>query len=622
MKDSMRILISGFILFSWIAGCAWAQETKVTASVGSDSVGLQDQFQFSITVSGKDSSDADPPRLQSVKGFTILSGPNVSTQFQWINGRTSNSRTFTYILLPELEGEFTIGPVEVRVGGKVFRTQQVRIRVTATSPRSSPVPKRSTRPFDPFDPFGAFGDEDDLRGSQPSADAIFVKAEPDRDTAYVGEQVTLVYRVYTQVGINGFQLEESPPLTGFWVEDLDVEKNPKGTRKIVNGREYLVFTLRKQALFPTATGKLKISPSLFAFSTETGGNLFRAFGPTETVYRRTQALTVDAKPLPSQGKPVGFGNAVGKFKLSASVDKNHVAAGEAVALQIKLEGQGNFKMIPDISLPEIQDLTIYSSNHTDAIHPSPSGRIEGSKLWEYAIVPKAPGRQTIPEISFSFFDPEQEKFETVSTPAITLEVSRGVDDGESSDLSGIGKQDLVRRGTDINFIKMSAGSLDQSGSPLHRSRWIWILAVIPLSVNVVIIIRQRRRYKINKNGDVVRSRRAKRNALRHLRSAEKEGNVDARRFYDQASAALSAYLSDRFNLTEIELTADTLERAFAPKAIQREVLEETRACLQECDFGRFISASASLEKRNGLSNRIRKNIDALERASAHSQVSL
>jgi hypothetical protein len=618
----MRILISVFMMFSWMAGSAWAQGTQVSASVSSDTVGVQDQFQFSITVSGSNSGDAEPPRLQSLKGFRVVSGPNVSTQFQWINGSSSSSKTFTYILLPEKEGQFAIDPVEVRAGGKTYKTQQIQIRVTATSPRNSTTPQRPNRSFDPFDPFGAFGDEEDFRGGQPSADAIFVKAELDRNSAYLGQQATLVYRVYTQVGISGFELQESPSLSGFWVEDLEVDKNPRGTRQTLNGREYLVFTLKKQALFPTATGKLKIPPSLFAFSTETAGSLFRAFGQTETVYRRTQELTLDAKPLPTLGRPANFSNAVGKFRLSGSVDKDHVGTGEAVALQIKLEGEGNFRMIPDIPFPETPDLTVYSSKHTDTIHPSPTGRIEGNKLWEYVIVPKAPGHQAIPEISFSFFNPDQEKFETVSTQAIGLEVSRGAENRESPDLSGIPKQDLVRRGTDINFIKMSAGNLQQSAVPLHRSLWIWILAAIPLSTNIGIFVYQKRQSKLSEHRDVVRSRRARRKALQRLKTAEKEGHADTRRFYDQASAALSAYLSDKFNLTEIDLTADTLERALAPKVIQHEILEETKACFQECDFGRFVSASGSREKMDGLSDRIRKNIDALERASTQSRVNL
>ena len=60
------------------------------------------------------------------------------------------------------------------------------------------------------------------------------------------------------------------------------------------------------------------------------------------------------------------------------------------------------------------------------------------------------------------------------------------------------------------------------------------------------------------------------------------------------------------------MTGDNLERALSEKSIPREIVEETRACLQECDFGRFVSASASAAKTRELSARIRKNIDAID----------
>jgi tetratricopeptide (TPR) repeat protein len=65
-------------------------------------------------------------------------------------------------------------------------------------------------------------------------------------------------------------------------------------------------------------------------------------------------------------------------------------------------------------------------------------------------------------------------------------------------------------------------------------------------------------------------------------------------------------------MVEIELTGDNLERALSEKSIPRDIVEETRACLQECDFGRFVSASAAAGKTRELSARIRKNIEALE----------
>jgi hypothetical protein len=51
------------------------------------------------------------------------------------------------------------------------------------------------------------------------------------------------------------------------------------------------------------------------------------------------------------------------------------------------------------------------------------------------------------------------------------------------------------------------------------------------------------------------------------------------------------------------------------KSIASGTVRETISCLQECDFGRFVSASSSDENMRSLAGRIGKAIDSLERAS-------
>ena len=589
------------------APCLRCQETQVTASVGSDTVGVEDQFQFAITVSGENSGDAEEPRISNLKGFQIVQGPSISTQFQWINGRSSNSKSFIYILLPEKEGQFTIDPVEVHVGNKTYKTQPLHVRVTS-APRNPSPPSRS--PLNPLSPF----DDEYSQREKLEGDSVFIKADLDRSTAYPGQQVTVTYRLYTRVGISGIQLQENPPLTGFWVEDLEVEKNPKATAQVINGREYQVFTIKKQALFATTTGKLTVPSSIFAISARTGGDFFDVFGRTETLYRRTQEVHLDVKPLPLAGQPADFNNAVGSFKLSSSIDKTEVSTGEAVAFRVKLEGQGNLKMIPDIPVPPFPDFTVYSSKRSDSYKQYGEDLIGGKKTWEYALVPKAPGRQTIPSLSFSFFDPEQEKYKTVTTLPLSLHVVRGSDNAVSiSGLSGSDKQNITRQGEDIHFIKLSAGNLENKDRHFYNNPWFYVIAFIPLAFNIVAFGYRRRQSRFAGDQDFARSQKAKRRALKQLKLAEKEGKSDARRFYDRAAAALSGYLADKFNMTEIQLTGDNLERTLSESLVQRETVEETRACLQECDFGRFVSASRSMDAMTELGSRIRKNIDALEK---------
>jgi hypothetical protein len=582
------------------------QDTLVTASVDNDSIGIQDQLQFSITVSGKEIGTVELLRQLPIKGFKIVSGPNISDQVQWINGQVSRSKSFGYILIPEKEGQFTIDPVEIRVRGKIYKTQPIQVRVTSAQRAQPQAPKR--KPFNPFDPFG----EESVQNRQLAGDAVMVKAELDKRSVYLGQQATLAYRIYTQVGVSGVQLRESPSLAGFWVEDIQLDKNPKPTRQVINGREYLVYTIKKQALFANKTGRLTIPSSAFAISARTGSDPFGMFGRDETLYRKTQELSLEVKPIPAEGRPSNFNNAVGTFTLAADIDKKQVATGEAVALHIKLAGQGNLKMIPDIQFPSLPDFTIYSSKRADNLRPFEQDQMGGDKTWEYIIVPKVPGSQTIPSFSFSYFNAEKNKYETAATPALALKVTRGADSAASPGLPVANKQDLKRRGSDINFIKLSSGELEKEEEPFYRQSWLYLILALPLLFNVGAFIYQRRRSLFFENADLARSRQAKRRALNQLKAAEKEGKSTPRRFYDLASSAFAGYLADKFNRTGIELTEDSIARALSEISAPHETIEETKACLRECDFGRFVCAAQSPEKMKNLSARIRKTIDSLE----------
>ena len=588
---------------------AAAQDLQVTASVSTDTIGIQDQFQLTITVTGSDSGLAQPPQLPRLEGFRVVAGPSLSTQFQWINGRSTRSKSFIYILLSEKEGQFTIDPIEVTVGSTTHRTQPIPVRVTSASRAPSP-PARTL----PADPFG-----EDLMGgprrNPPSGDEVFITAELDRATAYPGQQITLTYHLYTQVNVSGLQLEENPPLTGFWVENLDVESKPAGTRKIINGKEYLDYVVKKQALFPNAPGTLRIPSSTFAISVKTTGDIFGFFGHTETVYRKTKEATLDVKPLPTLGRPEGFANAVGSFTLADELSKSAVATGDAVSLRIKLAGTGNLKGIADLPLPSLPDLTIYPSKREDNVRPVAGNQIGGEKVWEYVIIPKVPGEHSIPPFSFSYFDPDLEAYRTVVTQPLPLKVERGSDtDSAVAGLSGISRRNLTRQGTDINFIKMSEGELAMRRQPLYRSSWFYLLAALPFLFNLgaFLVLKQRAR----RSGDAVLTRRrmARKLALARLRKAEKAGRAEPRRFYDEAARALSGYLADTFNLAEIAVTADTLERTMAEHAIGAETAQGAVAALQECDFGRFVSASQAPDRQAELSRRIRTIIETMERS--------
>jgi hypothetical protein len=181
-----------------------------------------------------------------------------------------------------------------------------------------------------------------------------------------------------------------------------------------------------------------------------------------------------------------------------------------------------------------------------------------------------------------------------------------------TDLAGVSKQVLTRQGSDINFIKLAADDLSSSGTPLYRSIWFFVAAAIPLAFNVAVVLYRRERSRQAVQVHLVRSRKARRRALQKLKKAVKESSSKPMRFYDEAAAALSGYLEDKFGLPDIALTGDTLERTLAEENVAPDTIQELKACLQECDFGRFVSASESPDKTAALAGRIRKLIESLE----------
>ena len=166
--------------------------------------------------------------------------------------------------------------------------------------------------------------------------------------------------------------------------------------------------------------------------------------------------------------------------------------------------------------------------------------------------------------------------------------------------------------TDHPYHAFSANDLALGQVPVYRATWFYLLAAIPLLGTLLALIIEKERSRQSINGALVRSRKARRKALARLKAAHKAGRADARRFYDEASGALEGYLTDKFSLPEIAVTGDSLERALAEKSVGADTTREAIACLQECSYGRFVSASGSADKMRELSARIAAVVNTLE----------
>jgi hypothetical protein len=604
------LVFLGALLWLALGVPGWAQTTAVMET-SATTLGVNDQLTLSITISGANANSAGQPDSLPLQGFRIVAGPSVSTQFQWINGQSSSSRTYSYFLLPTQQGDFTLGPFRIATGSGELRTNSVQIKVVAGSSAPPTTPRRNT----PWPPSAL--DEPDT-AQTAVADEVFVTTELDRRRAYPGQQINLTYKVYTQLSISGLELKESPVLKGFWVEDIEVPRNPTPVLEEVRGRQYSAFVVKRQALFANAPGKLEIPPSTFALGVRVRSRdpfSFFNFGTTEPVYRRTQPVDVTISPFPESGKPANFRNLAGRFTLSAKVDKTEVKAGDAIALTVVLGGAGNFNTVGDLDFPAMPELKVFSAK--SSVKSDRSGdRIEGAKSWEYVIVPQSPGVQTIPGLTVHFFNPDSERYETAATSPLAIKVGRA--DGVASPgqrIPQLAQRKLTRQGSDINFIKLSGNPNDQMPG-LYGNPFFYLVLLLPVAANIGMLAYQKHAEKLAGDISLQRQRKAARRALEALKAAAIElKSGSAATFYSSIGTALTHFISDRYSLPEIDLTSDQIQEKLAERKVQENLIHSTTGLLDRLNFARFAPSQFSIEEARALLEETRNIILELDKTA-------
>ncbi len=390
-------------------GAARAQFT-LRSAVDAHKLGVQDQVQLTITVEGSSAPDEIP--LPPLVNLDVVAGPFQSTQVSIVNGRMSQSRSLSYVLQPRAPGKAEVGVV--RAGDQ--QAPAIALEVVAGSVRS-----REPHRQDPFgrDPFGdPLEDFFGRRRGRAEAPRLLVEAQPSRTRLRVGEPLVLTYWLYTQASVGDFQFKEAPQYAGFWVEDLARdESRPAGEPVDVEGRSYRRFPVLKKLLFPTKAGTLTIPASSFRIGLARAG----FFDTGGSVERATRPVTITVEPLPDAP---GFSGAVGRFKATASLDRDLVPLGEAATLKFVVDGTGNLKWVergPEIALAGAK---VFPPQAKSSLSATASG-IAGSRTWEYVVVPETSGTLEIPPLAFSYFDPKAGKIVSAETAALALRVLGG-----------------------------------------------------------------------------------------------------------------------------------------------------------------------------------------------------
>ena len=310
-------------------------DVSVVASVDRNRVAFGESVMLTIAVQGTQSG-AQPsiPRVDGL-GFD---GPSTQSSFSLNNGQMSQSISFVYQVTPARPGEFTIPAIAVKVGGKSYSTEPIRLVVDKGASQNDASQKLFA----------------DIR--VPSRQMYLGQTEP--------VQVVLFSRTDVPLrGVGGFNYDAD----GLEFKFL---QNLKTGTLVTNGESFNVQVI-EGSISPSRTGTLNLGPCILKAQLTVrrrGGNGFfddpmfgGFFGQSEVreVPVTVDAVPIEVLPLPEGGRPADFGGAIGQWKLDVTAKPTDVAVGDPITLTIKVSGSGNIDTVPMPKLGPLDGFKTY-----------------------------------------------------------------------------------------------------------------------------------------------------------------------------------------------------------------------------------------------------------------------
>ena len=589
MKKILSILV-----FIGIALSVFADEVVFKANAPSQVIAGR-PFQLTYTVNQR-CRDLNAPEFTD---FDVLAGPysSTSSSISFVNGRRTSSyeQTYTYTLMAQRTGTFTIGPASIKVDGSNYQSNGVRIQVLPEDQQ----PQQTASQGRGQGQQSSQGSQ----GSQVSSENLFVRTITTKTKVHEQEAFMIMYKLYF-ANVDVAQLTNNtklPEFTGFLKQELE-QGEIQTELEHYNGRNYQTAVLYRTILYPQHSGDITIDPARFEAvlrvqTRQQVRSIFDDFfGSYTNVTKMLTApgVTIHVAALPG-GKPAGFSGGVGKFTLTPSISQTELQANDAVTIKLDISGSGNMKLLKTPSIDWPEGFEPYDPKVTNNFKTTSSG-VSGTKSIEYLAIPRSAGDYTIPAVHFSYFDIEDKAYKTLSTPEYTIHVKRGAGSsaGNSSGEEGAvvyhaQKEDIKQLGSDIRYI--DAKPLQRKAkaqSSLIDYQYLWLWYVLPLVLAGIVLVVLRKQMLENADITRVRYKRANKVAQKRLKAAAaalKANNKDA--FYAAIEQAAWTYLSDRLSIPTADLNKENITSILQQKGVSETLIADVKNVLSTAEFARY-----------------------------------
>ncbi len=583
-------------------------------------VALNQQFEYTLTI-GVNSGELKKPSFDDFNYY----GSSQSSGIKVVNSTVERTTTLSYTLMPKRQGAFIISAAVLTYKGKPYKTKPITIHVGPAKKQTQQQNNRN-QGYDPFanDPFFQqfFANDPFFRNrnkhqpgiqqrqqSKPQTpeekaallkhvkDEIFIATTVSKANPYINEAVLVTYRLYvSEASILDYAIKSFPEFEGFWSQDIKGQYRVQQTD--IDGKPYRYVTLKQMLLYPQKSGKLKIKPITVNMMVQVPTNQLDIFGRRQMeqkeISQKSNTKVVQVKPLPEAGKPIDFSGAVGQFDFSAQLNKNQLKAGDAADLYLKIQGQGNLKLLsfPEVKLPT--DLEVYEPEKQEQIKTTLQG-LKGAIQQKYTIVPEYGGKFPIQNLSFTYFDPKQEKYIRKEAQELVLNVA-----GKPKENSVIPKKDATETALVFHKNATTLTVVNTKKTTFFKSQLFWILLLTPFGLIPILLLFKRKRDAYYNDVEGIKTRKASRLVKKYLNEARKNKN-NKEAFYEALERAYHNFLKSKLKIETSDFSQDKIAELLAERKVSQELITRFIASLTSCDMARyspFTSADIDKEYKN------------------------
>jgi len=350
---------------------------------------------------------------------------------------------------------------------------------------------------------------------------------------------------------------------------------------------------------------------------EAGDPFFGRFfnqGEQKQVTLAADPLNVESLALPEVNKPANFTGAVGTFEMSVTAGPTNVTVGDPITVRLQISGRG---ALDSVTLPPQdawRDFKTYPP--TSKLDTSDQFGFQGTKTFEQIISPQNADVHELPALMFSFFNPDDGQYHTLTQAAVPLVVKAAGASPVPTLAANKNAAPENQTPQDILPIKGQLGTLAQVGPPFIARPVFLAVQSLPVLAFLAAFVWRKRTDSLANNPRLRRQRAVAAliaSGMDDLKKYAAANQPDE--FFATLFRLLQEQLGERLDCPASAITENVIDEHPILRGAPETTLDGLRELFQLCNQARYAPMRGASEL-NSVAAQFAKTITELQEVKA------